>query len=267
MNGTITIASHKGGVGKTTTVLNLGFALARAGRRVLLLDADPQGGLAHATLVGGKARGGLTRLLRGEGWDAAVTPTRDERLSLLTAGAELPDDVRLLEDAARDGSLSRLLAAIPDRWDVVLVDAPAGTGATLHALLCASDAMIAVTSPRSLSVRGIPALLQAFEAAAAENPRLRFDGLLLTMLDAILRSDWEVRARLRRKLPAGAMLRTAIPYDLAVEECSQRGVPLVLAERAERAAAAYAELAVELQARAASDAARGPGEEVGHGLF
>lgn len=269
MKGRITVASHKGGVGKTTTVLNLGYSLVRTGSRVLLVDADPQGGLGHATLLGARARGGLVQLLRGElGVEEAVIPTRDERLALLGSGADGPEDVRLLEDAARDGTLVRLLRSLPDRWETTLLDAPAGTGALLHALLCASDAMLAVTSPRMLSVRGIPSLLRAFELAAAENPALRFEGLLLTMLEAIQRSDWDVRAKLRRELPAGALLRTAIPYDLGVEGACLRGVPLALAERTERSAAAYAELAVELRARAAGRSRPDEaGEEVARGLF
>jgi chromosome partitioning protein len=268
MRGSVTIASHKGGVGKTTTVLNLGFALARAGRQVLLVDGDPQGGLAHATQVGRRARGGLVQVLRGAiGLEEAITPTRADRLALLAAGAESPEDVRLLEDAARDGTLRHLVATIPPRWETTLIDSPAGTGALLHALLTASDAMLAVSTPKTLSVRGLPSLLFAFERAEAENPGLRFDGLLLTMLEAIRRSDWDVRAQLRRQLPAGALLRTAIPFDHAVEGASERGLPFALVERAERVAAAYAELAAELHARADPAARATEAAEGARGLF
>jgi len=267
MNFIVTVASHKGGVGKTTTVLNVGYSLARGGGRVLLVDADPQGGLGHATHLAARRGGGLVQALSGAlPLEAAILKTRIESLSVLGCGVEEAPDVTFLEDAARDGSLGRLLRALPDGFDHVLVDAPAGTGGMLHGLLSASDGLLAVTSPKALSVRSIPALLRAHELAERDNPHLKFVGLLITMIDGLQRSDWTARQQLAKELPAGALFRVAIPFELAVEDASQQCLPLALSERAMRSAEAYAQAAVELRARTHQRPAA-PAEGRPYGLF
>ena len=134
----VTVGSHKGGVGKTTTVLNLGHAFSRLGRRVLIVDADPQGGLALASNLKARARAGLAQALRGEATrEQIVATTRDGLLSVAGAGGDQNTDVLELEAAAASGALGQLLRRLADGQDLVLVDAPAGVGRYLHGLLLA----------------------------------------------------------------------------------------------------------------------------------
>jgi chromosome partitioning protein len=246
----VTVGSHKGGVGKTTTVLNLGHAFSRLGRRVLLIDADPQGGLAHASNLKTRAKAGLAQALRGEAsLEQIVATTRDGLLSVAGAGGDHYEDVRLLEEAAGSGGLGRLLRSLAQGQDLVLVDAPAGTGRYLHGLLLASDAFMGVTAARALSVRGLPALLQAFEAARADQPGLAFEGLLLAMYDVLQQAEADLRSRLRRELPEGSLFKTVIPMVPAMETASQRCIPAALLPEAGRVARAYLELATEVVER------------------
>ncbi len=262
----VTVGSHKGGVGKTTTVLNLGHALAAQGRRVRLVDADPQGGLGHASNLKARAAAGLVPVLRGEAAaEAAVAVTRDPNLSVVGTGVAGPDDVALLEAEAREGRLGALLRQLAEGQDVLLVDAPAGTGGVLLGLLRASDALLGVTAARALSVRGLPSLLQAFEQARRDQPALRFDGLLLAQYDVLQQPEAALKAELQRELPPGALFSTVIPLVPAVEQASQRCVPAALVPAAQRAAAAYALLAAEWSARLSGAQARR--EQDVYGLF
>jgi len=250
MSRIITVASHKGGVGKTTTVLNLGHALAAMGHSVLLVDADPQGGLGHASNLTARSSAGLVGALRG-----TLTPhalpvrAREHRLSVVGNGVSGPEDVAFLEGQARDGGLADLLRELAAGQEVVLVDAPAGTGDYLDGLLRASDGLLGVTAARALSVRGLPALLQAFERARQHHPGLRFEGLLLAMYDVVQVAEFDLKGQLQRELPAGALFGAVIPWVAAVESASQRCLPAALLPATQRVAAAYTQLALEWLAR------------------
>lgn len=266
MSRIVTVASHKGGVGKTTTVLNLGHALAGLGKKVRLVDADPQGGLGHASNLKARAAAGLVAALRGEaGVDEVVAVTRDPFLSVVGTGVGGPDDVGFLEAQAREGGLGDLLRRLAEGQDVVLVDAPAGTGGVLHGLLCASHGLVGVTAARALSVRGLPSLLQAFEAARRSNAALQFDGLLLAGYDVLQQPESVLKAQLMKELPPGALFSTVIPWVPAVEVASQRCVPAALVPGAQRVAAAYAQLASEWAGRQRGGAPRG--DQDVYGLF
>jgi chromosome partitioning protein len=246
----VTVGSHKGGVGKTTTVLNLGHAFSRLGRRVLIVDADPQGGLALASNLKARAKAGMAQALRGEAAsEEIVAATRDGLLSVVGAGGDSNEDILHLEDAVASGALGRLVRGLAEGHDLVLMDAPAGVGRYVHGLLVASDAFLGVTAARALSVRGLPVLMRAFEAARAEQPGLALEGLLLAMYDVLQQAEADLRAGLRRQLPEGSLFRTVIPAVSAMEKASQRCVPAAMLPEASRVARAYLDLATEMTER------------------
>jgi len=263
----VTVGSHKGGVGKTTTVLNLGHAFSRLGRRVLIVDADPQGGLALASNLKARAKAGMAQALRGAASrEQIVATTRDGLLSVVGAGGDQNADILQLEEAATTGALGELLRQLAEGQDLVLVDAPAGVGRYLHGLLLASDGFMGVTAARALSVRGLPVLMQAFEAARAEHPALTFEGLLLAMYDVLQQAEADLRNSLRRQMPEGSLFRTVIPAVPAMEKASQKCVPAAMLPEAGRVARAYLDLATEITER--QERLRRPaGADEGEGLF
>jgi chromosome partitioning protein len=253
MGRTIVVASAKGGVGKTTTVLNLGHALSRFAGRVLLLDADPQGGLANASNLRARASRGLMDVLAGRARLAeAITPSRDPALSILGIGQWDEEDAALFEESAALGSLTRLVQEAAAGYDITLVDAPAGQGTVVRGLLAAGDGLLCPVVCRSLAVKTLPVLLRLLGAVReAGHAELGLTGILITDRDALSRAQYTVYEELRRTLPADALFETVIPHDERVEEASLASLPVALIPGGEtsRAADAYFRAAAELMRR------------------
>jgi chromosome partitioning protein len=251
MGRIVVIASVKGGVGKTTTALNLGYALSQFAGRVLLVDADPQGGLSHASLLREKNRLGLIDVLAGRcDAAAAVQPTRDPRLAVVGVGGGDPEEWVAYDQAASQGALGRLIRDHAEGYDHVILDAPAGLGPIARALLAAADAVIVPLTCRNLAVRSLPALLTRIQQLAEGGSGARLDGILITQRDYRSVREVEVHEQIRRTLPLAAMFRTVIPFDDRFEEASMKGLPIAAVAGGERGAAAYFELATELASRA-----------------
>ncbi len=267
--GTIyAVASQKGGVGKTTTVLNLGFSLARLGGRALLIDGDPQGGLALATNVKKRARGGLVDVLTGRiGAQDALTLTRDGSMGVVGVGLREPGDLELFEREAAGGGLSRVIRELAPGFETVLLDCPGGIGGLTRTLMTTADAVLGVVTCRALAVRSLPELLRVFHGLAAATGRPRFAGLVRTMLDPNSASEADLSAKLEATLPAGTLLRTAIPLDPHFEQASLRSLPVAMLTGAEDAARRYLDLAFELRARNARFLEGGADDDRAEGLF
>lgn len=251
MGRIISIASQKGGVGKTTTVLNLGYSLSRLGLRVLMVDVDPQGGLGFATNLKKKAKGGLVDVLRGRlPSDDAITVTRDGLLAVVGVGSPQPEDVLFLEQQAHAGAVGRLVASLARGFDYTLIDAPGGIGGLVHALFLASDSVLAAINGKALAVRSLPAFLKMFHGvgAAAARP-VRFEGLVVTMFDPKNAAEKGLCDRLRDTLPPQTLFKTMIPLDPRFEQASFSAVPVAMLPGAGEAARAYMDLALELRAR------------------
>ncbi len=269
MGRIISVASAKGGVGKTTTVLNLGYGLSLFAGRVLLVDADPQAGLANASNVRAKNQQGLVDLVLGQcDVDDVVTPTRSPNLSVTGFGDSGPAGLSSFEQGAASGRLAQMIGVLAQGYDYVLLDAPAGLSGVTRALLEASQGLLIPVQARSLAVKTLPALLRLMQAVRQEaNPDLALEGVVITMLDYLSSAEHDISQSIRETLPPGALLRTVIPRNGQFERASMETVPVAVLPEAERSAKAYMDLALELKSRELSRLAAGKEDGGELGLF
>lgn len=265
----LTVASQKGGVGKTTTVLNLGYTLARLGTRVLLVDADAQGGMAIASNLKKKTDRGLVHLLRGEASPEEITAvTRDGKMWIVGSGVSTPEDVFFLEERARDGSLEAAIRDLSRGYDHVFLDAPAGVGGTVTALLAASDGVILILHCRNLLLKSLPIFLKLVRHVRTHhNPDLVLDGALVTMWNSESPFEREILSELSESVPDALFFRTVIPSDGRFEEASIKAVPVMLLPEGRETARPYLELALEMKERELLRGVGGESDEHADGLF
>ncbi|MGL4743277.1 MAG: ParA family protein, partial [Dermatophilaceae bacterium] len=184
----IAMCNQKGGVGKTTTTINLGAALAEAGRRVLLVDFDPQGALSVGLgIPTHQLDSTIYTLLTGPGADVrdVVQPTQVAGLDILPANIDLSAaEVQLVGEVAREQILARVLRPVLDDYDVVLIDCQPSLGLLTVNALTAAHGVIIPLECEFFAMRGVALLVETIEKITDRlNPRLQVDGILATMYD------------------------------------------------------------------------------------
>ncbi|MEO5941686.1 MAG: AAA family ATPase [Candidatus Limnocylindrales bacterium] len=252
MAQTIACANQKGGVGKTTTVVNLATYLALAGERVLILDLDPQG---NATSGFGIDRSSLERTLYdvvlGEAelaatiLSTAIDGCRIAPASVSLAGAE----VELATADQRERRVSRVLVSVRDDYDYILVDCPPSLGLLTVNALTAADSVLIPTQCEYYALEGLTQLIATLNLVRDNlNPALAIKGVVLTMFDARTNLSSDVAAEVRNHL-GPAVFDTVIPRSVRLSEAPSFGLPIALYRDDSRGAIAYAALAAELRAR------------------
>ena len=249
MGRVISIASQKGGVGKTTTAINLGACLAQESRRVLLIDIDPQGNCSSGLGVNGNDQALSTyEVLIGQSEvKEALQSTALANLDLLPAGQRLSGaEVELVGMMARETRLKNSLAAIRDQYDYVLIDSPPSLGLLTINSLTASDSVLIPLQCEYLALEGLTQLISAIRLVQDHlNPSLRIEGVLLTMFDARLNLSQQV-ADEARKFFSDRVYRTVIPRNVKLSEAPSFGKPIVLYDAHSTGAESYRELAREV---------------------
>lgn len=259
----LTVASPKGGVGKTTLSLNLGLAMARRGWRTLVADADPQGGIALSVSDQLRALPGLVDVLAGRtDLDDALVKTRVESFKLLPLGRLPATEIDAWSPGLSDGkAFGRFCTAARDAFDLVILDtAPSLAGASLGALR-AADFVLVPLQAEPLAARAVSQLLEIVASLRKSGAGPRLAGLVLSMLQSRNDVSLEVAQESWRLFPRDLVLDATIPRDDAFLRASAAGVPVALLRKQPPAAAAvFDHLAAELELRLELVSEEDPGD-------
>ena len=254
----IAITNQKGGVGKTTTTINLGVGLAQQGKRVLLIDMDPQASLT--VCLGNPDPDSLpftvsnvmkNIMVNGELTEEVPVLQTPESIDLMPASIDLCGiEVALVNEMSREKILKAYVDSVRSRYDYVLIDCMPSLGMLTLNALCAADSVLIPTQPEFLSAKGLEQLIGTIGRVKKRmNPNLKIDGILFTMQDSRMAFTRQVTGAIRQQYGINThIMETFIPRSVRAAETSAKGKSIFLHDPHGKVAQAYAALAREVMA-------------------
>lgn len=251
----IAITNQKGGVGKTTSTLNLSVALAKEGYRVLVIDADPQAsltismGISKPDELDVTIASVLQREINGAEYDANMGIIHQgEGVDLLPANIELSSfETSLINAMSRELVLKRYLSNIKEKYDYILIDCMPSLGMLTVNALSAADSVIIPSQPNFLSIKGLGLLMKTISNVKKNlNPALKIEGVLLTMVDNRTNNAKVIINSLRSMGSNLNIFHTEIPHSVRAAECAQKGKSIFVHDKGGKVACAYQDFTKEV---------------------